>query len=164
MARVGTVYEAVGVLGISVPSLGVLLPVARGSFLTEAGSWGGLGLLPSLGCHDGVFQPLRRLLVGGTGSVFCLAEVRSRSLASAWPRSGRGPAVSVSPRSYRALWVSLAEVMSSSAASPASCGSCTVSSGCRGPTGSRFGVSTCSEVLFFSARSSLFVIAGSPLA
>ena len=38
--------------------------------------------------------------------------------------------------------VCLAEVMSTSAASPASCVPWTVSSGCRGPTGWRPGVST----------------------
>ena len=107
-------------------------------------------------CHGGVFQPLRRLcswvalapssacralwllLVRGQVVLcgFCLAEGRSCSVASAWPRSLRR--------------------------SPASCGSCTVSSRCRCPTGSRPAVSTCSEVVCFcsSARCSLGLCRG----
>ena len=45
----------------------------------------------------------------------------------------------------------------SSAASPASCGLCTVSSRCRCLTGSRPGVSTCSEVVLSSSARSLLV-------
>ena len=48
-------------------------------------------------------------------------------------------------------------VSGSSVASPASCGLCTVSSRCRCPTGSRPGVSTCSEVVLSSSARSLLV-------
>ena len=93
-------------------------------------------------------------LLLGRGQValcgFCLAEVRSRSGASAWPRSGRalwllrgrGQVVlcgfcvaEVMSRSGASAWprsVCLAEVRSSSVASPASSVPCTVSSGSRG--------------------------------
>ena len=84
---------------------------------------------------------------------FCLAEVRSLSGASAWPRSGRALwLLRAWPRSGRALGlllgrghlvlsgVCLAEVRSSSVASPASSVLCTVSSGSRGPASSRPGV------------------------
>ena len=43
----------------------------------------------------GLPAAVEAVFVGGTGSLFCLAEVRSRSVTSAWPRSGR------------ALWVLL---------------------------------------------------------
>ena len=71
---------------------------------------------------------------------FCVAEVRSRSRASAWPRSGRDLGL-LRGRGQVALWgFCLAEVRSSSVASPASPVPCTVSSGSRGPTSSRPGV------------------------
>ena len=71
---------------------------------------------------------------------FCVAEVRSRSVASAWPRSGRALGLLLGRGHLVLSGVCLAEVRSSSVASPASPVPCTVSSGSRGPTSSRPGV------------------------
>ena len=102
---------------------------------------------------------------------FCLAEVRSCSVAFAWPRSGRALWLLLGRGQVVLCGFCLAEGRSCSVASawprslrrsPASCGSCTVSSRCVCPTGSRPAVSTCSEVVFFcsSARCSLGLCRG----
>ena len=71
---------------------------------------------------------------------FCVAEVKSRSVASAWPRSGRALGLLLGRGQVVICGFCLAEVRSSSVASPASPVPCTVSSGSRGPTSSRPGV------------------------
>ena len=71
---------------------------------------------------------------------FCLAEVRSCSVGSAWPRSGRALWVLLGRVHLVLSGVCLAEVRSSSVASPACLVPGTVSSGSRGATGSRPGV------------------------
>ena len=87
---------------------------------------------------------------------FCLAEVRSSSVATVWPRSARARWLLLGRSHFVLSSDCVPEVMATSAASPASCGSCTASSGRRGPTSSRPGVPTCSEVrVFFSTFFSL---------
>ena len=95
------------------------------------------------------------LFVSGTGSLFCLAEVRSCSVASAWPRSGRAQWLLLCRGQVVFSAVCLAEFIATSAASPASCGSCTVSSKCGCPAVSSSSVSTCSEVVCFCSFSAL---------
>ena len=75
-----------------------------------------------------------------------------RSVTCAWPRSARARWLLLCRGHVVLSTVCLAEVMARSAASPTSCGSCTVSSGRRCPFGSRPGVSTCPEVLFVFFR------------
>ena len=93
--KVWTVYELAGCAGawhLRAHSW-VLLQAARGRLNMLGLGAGRLGIpLPSPGCHAAFFQPLRRLLLGRGQVVlcgFCLAEVRSCSLRSAWLRSWR---------------------------------------------------------------------------
>ena len=84
-------------------------------------------------------------VVAQVGSV---VEFRSWSAGSTWPRSGGALWLQLGRGQVVVCGFCLAKVMSSSAASPASCVAYTVSSWC-GPAGSRPGVFFVLQVPFF---------------